>query len=300
MKFAQHRFKIITATAATAIAILFNGCSDVSFSNFTKIQKPLICDPLNPTGPATDCTNVKNGLIGEIWYFLDKDPADTIAEFVYDTLDNPIEFPEAINKVDQFYATGFLVDADILLSSLNKPSIRFSEGFREGGGNLINDANGNPLFEAFAFRLKSFLKLPADLEPGLYELGVIADDGAILKLDTNGDLLPETIVDNDGTHSTRLGCAQGPVILEHDRLVSMEVNYYQGPRNHIALVMVMRKISDAAEVGTDPLCGFASTTQWFGDTSVPGYQPDYVNSKFGELAARGWFIPTTDMFVLPN
>lgn len=286
--------------AATVVAIAFNGCSDVSFSDFTPVVKPLICDPLSPDGVITDCSTLTNGLVGEIRYFLDKDPATTIPEFVYDTFDNPIAFPRGITEVDQFYSTGFTLNANLILTSLNKPSVRFSEGFKDTQGQIIADENGNPLFEAFSFKLKSYFKLQEDQEEGLYEIGLISDDGAVLKMDTDGDLQLETIVSNDGLHAVRLGCASVPVDLKHGKLHPMEVKYYQGPRQHIALVMVMRKIANADEINSDPLCGFTSTTQWFGNTADPGYQADYVNSKFGELASRGWFIPSASMFILPK
>lgn len=301
MKYSACIKRIVAFAAALLLITSYQNCGgDVKFEDITEVVKPLICDPLSPDGVITDCTKLTNGLVGEIRYFLDKDPATTIPEFVYDILDNAIPFPSGINDVEQFYSTGYLLNAKLILSSINKPSIRFSEGFKDAAGVVVADEQGNGLFEAFSFKLQSYLLLRDSQEEGLYEFGLLADDGAILQMDTDGDKNLEMIVDNNGTHSTRLACGSKAVDLRHGQPIPMQVKYYQGPRSHIALVMVMRKIATVDDLKTDSLCGFTDVAKWFGDTSKADYVPDYVNTKFGELAGRGWFIPTPDMFILPK
>ena len=135
---------------------------------------------------------------------------------------------------------------------------------------------------------------------GRYEFALLSDDGSLLELDTDGDKQFELIVDNDGLHSTRLGCSSIAVNLKHKQLLPLQLKYYQGPRTHIALTLLARKLADNEMPGQDAYCGHASSKDYYGADPAESnnYVPNYDKSYFGDLTRRGWFVPQNEMFLL--
>lgn len=299
------------ATLVIAILIsttlFFQNCgSDVKF-NSTSIESivndestPIVCDPIVAGGSITSCDQLTNGFVGEIFYFLNKSQSTSIPSVVYDKFDNQLAFPSALTSVNLFFLSGLKLDARLYLSKIETPTIKFSEGFKDSQNSFIQDAAGNPLFEAFAFRVMSYLKLPNNLPEGDYEFALLSDDGSLLEIDTNQDLALETIVENDNLHSTRFGCSSVKVSLKHSQLLPVQIKYYQGPRAHIALTLLARQLQPNQAAGEDPDCGLTSSSAFYGSdpNQNANYVPDLINSKFGELTRRGWFVPQSEMFVL--
>ena len=108
--------------------------------------------------------------------------------------------------------------ARVVISTPDIPERAFSRGFP-----------GVPdLFEWFGIRFRTRLILPEDCD---CEFKLVSDDGAILRIDGR------VVVDNDGIHPTR--AEQGAIWLGEGSH-TLELDYYQGPRYHIALQLFWR------------------------------------------------------------
>ncbi len=107
---------------------------------------------------------------------------------------------------------------------------------------------GSPaLQEWFALHSKAKLNIA---KAGDYEFRIYSDDGAILYI--NGNL----IINNDGTHSAITKDADRPLNLtasKHD----IVVDYYQGPRTHVALQLYW-KVPGTTEFVIVPATAFSA------------------------------------------
>ena len=134
------------------------------------------------------------------------------------------------------------------------------------------------MIEYFGLKFETVLKLRADQNEGSYELGTLADDGIIVKAKVDG--VWKTIINNDVDHPTQMGCAASALNLNRDSAIPLEITYYQGPRYHIANVLMMR---ESANTGKDQECGKLGNTYYFdpNNQSVP-------LAPYQGLLARGW------------
>ncbi len=193
-------------------------------------------------------------------------------------------------------ARGTRSDRALFFTQLNSPTRMFDMGFNNDLGEPIKNDAGDKLIERFALKFKSVLRLAPDQAEGLYEFAILSDDGAIMKVrDVDG--VYKTVVDSDGDHGTRMGCGSPLIEMKRDTEKLMQLDYYQGPRYHIALMLLMRKVTPAQD-GTfarDPSCGYVSNEQWFDPNHGSTPQP-----RFTALATRGWRVLTADNYALPN
>ena len=97
----------------------------------------------------------------------------------------------------------------------------FQKGFFGEGFPGVED-----LFEWFGIRFEGQIYIPEDCN---CKFRLSSDDGAIL---TIGDMV---VVDNDGLHPTR--SKDGEIFLQQG-LHDFRIDYYQGPRYHIALQLL--------------------------------------------------------------
>jgi hypothetical protein len=178
----------------------------------------------------------------------------------------------------------------LFFSDLNVPTRMFSEGFATQSSAVVKDDMGSKLIEYFGLKFETVLRLNSDQAEGDYELAVLADDGAVVKAQINGQW--RTIVNNDGDHSTKMGCGLSVLNLSKDSAIPLEITYYQGPRFHIANVLMWRK---SAASGQDPQCGKAGNEYFFdpAHASAP-LQP------YKDLLARGWEPISSNNFFVPN
>ena len=70
---------------------------------------------------------------------------------------------------------------------------------------------------------------------GRWDLGLVSDDGAILSIDG------KDVINNDGVHGATARWAQVRLV---SGVRNFRVRYFQGPREHIALMLVWRKEGD--------------------------------------------------------
>jgi hypothetical protein len=167
----------------------------------------------------------------------------------------------------------------IFFSSLDVPTRLFDMGFPTQTGSPIKDDAGGTLHEYFALSFSSVLKLTENDEAGEYEFALLSDDGAMMFVrDADGTYQP--IVSNDGDHPTRLGCGQ-KLNLNHQSELIVKLDYYQGPRYHISLIPMWRKVS--ASTGAEPLCGQTGNDLYFDYNNNSQPKPAY-----NQLLQRGW------------
>jgi hypothetical protein len=236
----------------------------------------IICDPFS-----TNTTNCTGGLKGNIYYLTQAKIDD---------------FKASSNKsVDYFYSQGVRLDATLFLKQLNVPTRLFDSGFPTSDNNYIKDENGNRLNEYFAFQLQSVLKLDSEPE-GYYQIAFLSDDGTRLKYKNSpNDPTFTTLIDNDGDHSTQMGCSSTTLYLTKNSRLPIQVEYYQGPKYQIALVLLWRKV-DTGTVANDPLCGKVGNDTFYG----PSYT-DFTNKYgYGQLVERGWKVLGETNFVAPE
>lgn len=229
----------------------------------------LICNPLSDA-PATQ-TNYEKGIKAELSYLTAGMPR------LYSSMDY-IQF-------------GKKSDQSIFLSDMNVPTRIFSEGFSNASGSVLKNDVGENLIEYFGLKMKTNLILtPADAD-GDYELALLSDDGSTLTLKSGtGPEADEVLINNDGDHPTRMGCASRTIRLRRNVMQPIEVTYYQGPRYHISNVLIWRKSSTAA---TDPLCNQLGNNLF--------YNPDAQSEPqqaFKDLLSRGWSVVKPDNFMI--
>ncbi len=202
--------------------------------------------------------------------------------------------PNASSSGD-LIARGHKSSRDLFVSVLNTPTRMFDMGFNNDLGEPVKTDAGAMLIERFAIRFTSVLRLAPTQEEGDYELALLSDDGATLRLrDENG--VYQSVVDNDGEHETRFGCGVQIVNLKRDTEKLMQVDYYQGPRYHIALVAMMRKVqrNEDGTVKQDSSCGARGNELWFNPSNQ---EP---KSAYQDLLARGWQPLSKENYTLAN
>lgn len=220
-----------------------------------------VCDPFSVGQTARD-----RGLVGNL---------------VYLTPDLP-----RYTRVADYIDNGTPISSTLYFDKLFVPTRAFDLGFYTQEGQLIVNQNNEAIYEYFGLRLETQLQLGASQNPGWYQMSLLSDDGAILSK-KNGDGSLTTIVDNDGTHSTRMGCAPKAIYMDHNTKIPAVVEYYQGPRYHISLVVMWRELGaleDPNAPAMDSECTRSGNGRYFDSTRVPSAP----TATYYNLLTRGW------------
>ncbi len=228
----------------------------------------LVCDPMegNEPDPRSNA-----GLKAELYYL---NPGDAIAQ-----------------KVSDVITRGKKANRDLFFQKLDVPTRMFDTGFINHLGEPVRDDQQNKLIENFALRFSSVVSLASDQEEGLYEFAVLSDDGAIFKM-RNSQGVYEDVVQNDGVHPTQLGCSTNYQEFKRDTEKLMTLDYHQGPRHHISLMLLMRKVP--ADGKKDLACGQSGNDHWFDP------QTQSPKQAYKDLLARGWRPLSQENFSLAN
>lgn len=227
----------------------------------------IVCDPLN--GGQVTQKFYTNGIKAELYYKSAGMPRWYTA--------------------GQYVASGTKSSQNIFLSDMNVPTRLFTEGFSTTQGQVLKDDQNNKLIEYFGLKMSTNIALSANDDEGDYELATLSDDGAVLKIKSGNVSTPdEILIQNDGDHPTRMGCANQTVRLAKNTLLPIEMTYYQGPRYHIANVLMFRK---SATAGQDPSCGATGNELFFDYNNFS--QPQRA---FTDLIARGWKVLMPENF----
>lgn len=228
-----------------------------------------VCDPFSTNSPqARD-----RGLIGNLFYLSDDQPRyDNMADIM---------------------ANAHIAEANIYLDRLFIPTRPFDRGFYTQSGTLVTNSDGNALYEYFGLHMESQLQLAPGDAPGYYQLATLADDGAIVKI-PDGQGGWKVLVDNDGTHETKMECATEAIYLNSTTKIPVVIDYYQGPRYHISMVAMWRPVSGA--VTMDPYCGVRGNSLYFDSSKDPvENQP-----AFYELLSRDWKVLENANYFFPD
>lgn len=232
----------------------------------------LVCDPFDPT----PVPSPKHGIKSSLWFR---------------GLNQPI-YNSVLNYISKYAKS----EQTLFFNSVNVPTRMFYNGFPLESGDVVRDDLGTQLIEYFALKFESQITLGDNESEGLYEMALLSDDGSILNIkepDSNG-VLPsnwETLINNDGDTETRMKCSSRIIELNHGKKIPMELLYNQGPRYHIANMVIWRKTNQA---GQDPLCNQAGNGLFF--------NPDNNSAprKWLDLKSRGWSVLTSVNYLLPE
>jgi hypothetical protein len=261
---------------------LLAGCeNEVSFSvgqtEVSTVQPPAVCDPF---GGAGDSGSIQGGLHARLFYLQPDQPQYT--------------------SVEDYVSQGTQAPTDLFFSQLNVPTRPFDRGFVLQDGSVLTRPGGDTLYEWFALQFDSRVRLAPDERAAKYQLAVLSDDGSIVRVDRGQGL--ETLINNDGLTPTRLACARSTVRMDALSLLPLQVDYYQGPRYHIALQLLWREIPDASDeladpgVLDDPACGLSGNDVFFDSTQ----NPSAPTAIWQGLMDRGWKVLNPRNYLLPT
>lgn len=237
-----------------------------------------MCDPFNQGPSARD-----RGLVGHLLY------ADQVNQ-------SPRQW-----NVDDYMEQALVVQNQLYFDRLFIPTRPFDRGFYLQSGALVVNHLGEPIYEYFAVRLETDFQLTSVDQPGWYQFAMLADDGATLSR-KDDDMGEQLLVDNGGIHSTKMACSREPVWLDADTKIPMVVKYFQGPRYHISLVMLMRPIEGASDPNVVPdlpsegECGLQGNSRYFDSTQ----DPPAPKPSFYQILSRGWKVPENGNFRFPE
>ncbi|UOF01076.1 hypothetical protein [Bdellovibrio reynosensis] len=196
-----------------------------------------------------------------------------------------------------YYNHGQRLDQNLYFFDVNVPTRPFTDGFVTQSGQQLVDAQGNKLVENFGIEYTSVLQLGADDKEGMYELASISDDGARVFI-KEGDKWNE-IINNDGNHPTRLACGFRSIELTKQSKIPLKILYFQGPRYHVANVLIWKhkpnaKAKDWKDQAGKAFCGMTSNS-FFGSE---------VHKKrisvMDILEKMGWKAISTANFKMPE
>lgn len=198
-----------------------------------------------------------------------------------------------------YLSKGQASNRTLFFTDLNVPTRNFDQGFSTQTTSVVRDDMGEKLIEYFGLQFQTQLRLHTEDSAGQYELAILSDDGTTLKISSpsaeGGESVSETLINNEGAHPTRMGCAARPVTLNHKQGLDLDLSYYQGPRMHIAMMLMWRPVSTSAE----PLCGASGNNLFFNpdDQSKPqsAYR-DLVSRGWKPIPARNFFLPGQEVF----
>lgn len=246
--------------------------SDVEFSNPDQV----VCDPLS--GNASP--RPENGLLGTLRV-------------------RSAEMGTKVNSVMDYYNKGTVVPGELYFADVNVPTRAFTEGFTNASGSILVDAAGSKLIEHFSIEYTTVLKLTASDLEGKYDLALISDDGARLFIKENGKW--NELINNDGTHPTKMACANRMIDMKRDTALEVKVLYYQGPRYHIANSLIWRhesKIKKSARgferfntAMSKLYCGKQGNFFFAKGKNKTELSPVMVNQGFSVVPAANFFMP---------
>jgi len=227
-------------------------------------RNKLVCDPFNDERT----TDTQYGIKASLFYL----PTGS----------------QKYTSVDEYIEKGIASQTPLFFTNLFVPTRAFSKGFSTMGGDVVRDNENNMLIEYFGIEFESQLTLPPELEEGHYDLATLSDDGSLVRLFINNQWI--TLINNDGNHPTRMGCSTTSIYLNHSSRFPMKIRYYQGPRHHIAHVLLWRKVESH---NLDPLCGAQGNTYFFNSNldSIP-LQPyqDLLNRNWSPLPPKAFIL----------
>jgi hypothetical protein len=238
-----------------------------------------ICDPFNTNSPAAR----DRGVVANMVWLDDTMP--------------PRNGQPSLQHVTDYLSIGNIIPSTLYFDRLFVPTRAFDLGFVSQAGETILNHLGQPMYEYFALRMSGQFQLAPHENPGLYQISVLSDDGAVLRV-SDGASGEITIVNNDGDHSTKMACPSQVVNMQRDTKLPFTLDYYQGPRFHISLVVMWRPLPDGTDPDVpvnDPRCGQQGNSLFFNSTVVP----TAFKTPFYEILSRNWKVLENENYYFP-
>jgi hypothetical protein len=196
-------------------------------------------------------------------------------------------------NVEEFIQKGTLVDAFLYLDRLNVQTQPFNNGIVDDQGNTV-DLAGVKFYQNFAVDMHAYLQLGVAEQPGLYQLALISDDGALLKrVDENGNEV--ILVNNNGSHPTQMSCSEELVQMDRDTKLPVKLQQFQGSRKAITMVAMWRPY-DPNNADATSLCGKRGNGYFFDSSQTP----IKLKKPFYDLLLNGWKILENENFQFPS
>jgi hypothetical protein len=176
-----------------------------------------VCNPLDPSEPCSQL-NSGQGLIGDLYYLT---PEIHGAQF-NNNLNTAI--------LEDYRNFGIHVPVKLIMSSINITPRSWDAGFNVSNGEQVQTEAGLKLFEWFHLDMSGFISLPA----GTYQFATVSDDGMRVSLNS------QVIINADRVHAPRYDCSIEMVNFTEGEKKYIRVEYFQGPRNRIAMQLLIR------------------------------------------------------------
>lgn len=178
------------------------------------------------------------------------------------------------NNIETYFIEGYRHPEEVYFSNFNIPKRSFNSGFGQAN-QFLKDSKGEKLIEWFAIKVTGHIALPENEESGFYHITSTSDDG--IQILVNG----KKIINNPNTHAVTIDCASELIYLEKSKELPFELNYFQGPRYHIALQVLIKKVDNPEAFKKSSLCRKEA-------------------SNHTGLVKEGYKIITPPWFTLPN
>jgi hypothetical protein len=122
---------------------------------------------------------------------------------------------------------------------VNTPNRNYAQGVvgREAEY-IIDPRSGNELLENYIIKYQGQIVVNDKRDEGKYEFALLSDDGVILKLDN------KRIIQTNKVHAVRFSKGRKKINMKINKPVNLDLYYYQGPKNHVANVLLWRKVDN--------------------------------------------------------
>lgn len=195
---------------------------------------------------------------------------------------------QKIQSFKELLQKGKVLEGTIYMSKLDIPTRKFDRGFPREDGTMVLNKQGEVLVENFGIEFTGSFELRPEDEEGYYELGLIADDGVVLDVQNElGEL--SNVIDADHLTPSKFSCGKDLLRMEKGKAVSLRLRYFQGPKYHISLILMWRKV-EPLSYGSSALvrgqlmkpvketrCGIAGNSFFFDPDSASHPTMEYLD-----------------------
>lgn len=248
-----------------------------SDENIENTNTPTVCDPFKSNDDVLDDTlSTDHGIKASLKYMT----ASNVKKYAHSSVQN-------------FVDHGTASSAEIYFSSVNVPTRKFDQGFVSEQGTPLKDDSGKTLIENFLLQFESNIRFAKGAAKMKVQFAVLSDDGTNVSIKSGENW--QTLINNDGNHPTKMGCATSPVEISSDSSLPIKIDYYQGPRYHIAVVLLWREWKDDASFESkDAMCGQSGNSLFFDSE----YTPSRESNAYLNLLSNGWSVVPKDVYYL--
>lgn len=245
-----------------------------------EIATRLICDPFLTNSQV----DRERGLFGNIYHIPDKSICSQ---------SKGEDGGACFKNVEDYINKGTLANAYIYLDRLFVQSQPFTKGLVDSNGNTI-DLEGVNFYENFVVDVNAQLQLGVNEAPGYYQLALISDDGALLK-QVGDDGSEVILVNNNGSHPTKMACGDEPVYMDHNTKLQVKLQQFQGSRKAITMVALWRPW-DPDNKDALSHCSKGGNGYFFDSTKTP-IKP---KKQFYDLLVNNWKVLENENFEFPG